>query len=332
MEESNKSFFYVRFIIKFAFQMKNVLFIVLIVIANFTSKQSIAGADKKMSVQVGGVNRSYLLHCSKDVMKSTEKVPLVIVLQGGVHSAKDMITVTNFDKKADKDKSVVVYPIALDNHWNDGRKVQDQPGMLAYKEQDDVTFIDEIIKQVLAKYPVDKDRVFVTGIANGAMMCYRLACELSDKISAIAPVLGAMPSDIANDCKPKNGVHVIAINGAEDPLVPFKGGEITSGTLKLGKIEPVIKTMEFWANFGSEVKANKVRVTKKDMDHTDGTTVVTETYSNSKYEKDIKLFEIKGGGHAWPGAVQFLPPTETGKVSREINASDEIWKFFQKIY
>ena len=57
-------------------------------------------------------------------------------------------------------------------------------------------------------------------------MSYRLACELSDKIAAIAPVDGSIPDLIINGCNPANPVSVLAINNVNDPLVPYEGGEI----------------------------------------------------------------------------------------------------------
>lgn len=69
-------------------------------------------------------------------------------------------------------------------------------------------------------YAVDPKRIFATGISNGAMMSYRLACELSDKIAAVAPVEGAQNVD----CWPSNRISVIVFHGTADRLVPFDGG------------------------------------------------------------------------------------------------------------
>jgi len=72
-----------------------------------------------------------------------------------------------------------------------------------------------------ATHHIDRHRVYVTGMSNGAMMSYTLACELSDRITAIAPVAGDLP---AVPCRPARPISVLAINGTADPLVPYTGG------------------------------------------------------------------------------------------------------------
>ena len=61
---------------------------------------------------------------------------------------------------------------------------------------DDVGFFTILIENLSQEFTIDPHRIFVTGISNGAMMSYRLAIEISEKIAAIAPVAGAMPIDL----------------------------------------------------------------------------------------------------------------------------------------
>jgi len=57
---------------------------------------------------------------------------------------------------------------------------------------------------MIRDYNIDPKRVYVTGISNGAIMSYRLACELSSKITAIAPVDGNIPNLLfKNACHPE---------------------------------------------------------------------------------------------------------------------------------
>jgi polyhydroxybutyrate depolymerase len=285
-------------------------------------------AIPKKAIKIGEDKRSYYLYQPKK-MQAGKKYPLVIVLHGGGQSGKDMINFTGFNKKANKDSALVVYPNGFENHWNDGRKVA---GADVSKEKNDVLFISTLIDELIKNNQADPERVYISGLANGAMMCYRLACEISEKITAIAPVLGALPSDIKATCKPSRVVNIIAFNGADDAVVPYAGGDVAFGGLLLGKVESVNETMNYFANYGSDIPSTPLKVKKKDMDRTDGTTIITETYTNNKFETEIVLYNIKGGGHAWPGAKQFFPPSITGNVSREINASDLIWSFFMNVY
>lgn len=289
-----------------------------------------AKGDGKETIKVDNESRSYYIHKPVGYAKG-KSYPLVIVLHGGGQSGSDMISFTGFDKKADRDTVLVVYPNALENHWDDGRKPETVTSSTP-KNHDDVKFISVLIDEMIAKHGADKERIYITGIANGGMMCYRLACELSTKIMAIAPVLGSMTTEIYNTCKPTRAISILAFNGEDDPVVPFAGGDVTFDGLKLGKVEPVMKSINFWANYGSDVKAIPFRVKKKDIDRTDGTTIITETFSNNKFQTEVVLYNVKNGGHAWPGAPQLFPASITGKVSREVDASEVIWEFFKNVY
>jgi len=49
-----------------------------------------------------------------------------------------------------------------------------------------------------------------------------------------------------------------------------------------------------------------------------------------KPDADRKLIiAVSGGGHTWPGGLQYLPESVIRKTSREFNASDVIWQFFK---
>ncbi|MCX6008557.1 MAG: hypothetical protein NTW48_00675 [Chloroflexi bacterium] len=45
---------------------------------------------------------------------------------------------------------------------------------------------------------------------------------------------------------------------------------------------------------------------------------------------EVVLYAIEGGGHTWPGGLQYLPELVIGKTSREFNASEVIWQFFKE--
>ena len=64
----------------------------------------------------------------------------------------------------------------------------------------------------------------MTGVSNGAKMSLRLGCELTDRITAIAPVIGSMPESLVSGCAPTRPIPILMINGTDDPLVPWEGG------------------------------------------------------------------------------------------------------------
>jgi len=44
----------------------------------------------------------------------------------------------------------------------------------------------------------------------------------------------------------------------------------------------------------------------------------------------VVLYATGGGGHTWPGGLQYFPESIIGKTSREFNASEIIWQFFRE--
>jgi polyhydroxybutyrate depolymerase len=168
-------------------------------------------------------------------------------------------------------------------------------------------------------------------MSNGAIMSYRLACELSDKIAAIAPVAGNIPQNILMKCSPSRPVSVLAINGTKDPLVPFNGGDVTGpfGQKKLGKVLSVQESVRFWVKYNN-CSATPVVTYEPNRDTEDGTLVRKEAYTNGRNDTEVVLLIIENGGHTWPGGYQYLGKGIVGKTSYDINADEIIWKFFEQ--
>jgi polyhydroxybutyrate depolymerase len=160
--------------------------------------------------------------------------PLVFALHGGGGTGKKMNRLTDFNRLSDQHGFIVIYPDAVEKHWNDGR------GLTDYRAQreniDDVGFISNLIDVIAGDYAIDRKRVYVTGASNGAMMSFRLACELTDKITAIAPVIGALGENISEKCTPSKPIPVFIIGGTGDPLVPWNGGHVHLFRKKLGSV------------------------------------------------------------------------------------------------
>ncbi len=290
------------------------------------------GINHANSIMYDGLKRTYLLHIpgSTDV---NNKKALLIALHGGGGTGKNMVKLTmgGFDKLSDEKGFVVVYPDGLDKHWNDGREYE-KPGYRVHRDAiDDSGFISALIDYLTGKMDLDPDRVYITGMSNGAIMAYRLACDLSCKIAAIAPVAGNIPTGYINFCSPAGQVSVLAINNIEDPLVPFEGGDITGpfGRKKLGKVLSAEQSINFWVkNDGCSLSPQVIL--EPDKDPGDGTRIQKKSYGNGKGNTEVILYEIEGGGHTWPGGYQYLGKWLIGRTSRDIDACEVIWDFFEK--
>jgi polyhydroxybutyrate depolymerase len=116
----------------------------------------------------------------------------------------------------------VVYPDGVPSHinirtWNAGGCC----GYAMNNNIDDVGFIDDLLDTLQADFAIDSLRTYATGMSNGGFMSYRLACELSERLAAIAPVAATMTIDV---CEPVRAMPVIALHSYLDTSVPYLGG------------------------------------------------------------------------------------------------------------
>jgi len=279
-------------------------------------QQSPAGTRE---IDVNGVKRTYILHLPPSYRKD-ERLPLVIALHGGGGNAENMVNMSGFSDKADKENFAVVYPNGSGRMGN-ALLTFNAVGCCAYamrNKVDDVAFISKLIDKLAADYSIDTKRVYVTGFSNGALMTHLLAAELPDKIAAAAPVAGAI---FASSPKPKAKVAMLLIHGMDDTAVPLSGGMSTRSIVRPNQSEPyksVAETAGSWAN-NSGCKS-KPDVTVKGN-------ITTEKYVGCVPQSDVEVILIKGGLHAWPGGQKGRDAGD--EPSKDLNATDVIWDFFK---
>ena len=269
------------------------------------------------TLKSGGDLRNYWL-VRPEGLEKTKPAPLLMVLHGSAGSGEDMMTVTQrgFERLADKEKFVVVYPDALERRWND------QGGTV-----DDVGFLLAIVDKLVADGLVDKNRIYVAGISNGGMMAQRLACEQADRIAGIATVAGGLPEPLQATCKPARALPVLVIQGTEDPIVPWSGGAV-AGFEDFGKVLSARETAKFWAA-NNRCGDGGVIAAEPDRDPKDGTRVKREVFASCPAGAAVKLAAVEGGGHTWPGGYQYLPERFIGRTSQDVDANMLIWDFFK---
>ncbi len=289
------------------------------------------GIYQRSSLMHDNLERTYHIYIPA-IFNESVRLPMVIALHGRGGNGESMVILTRkgFDKLADRDGFLVVYPDGIELNWNDGR-MDEEANDRAHRENiDDVGFISALIDSMIKDYNIDPKRIYITGISNGAMMSYRLACELSYKITAIAPVDGSIPYLLLPECSPAKPVSVLAINNVNDPLVPYEGGDIRGKIRRnLGVVLSVNESVGFWVNH-NRCSTIPVVTEEPDVDPEDGTRVTKKEYINSIDGIEVILYSIDGGGHTWPGGFQYLPVWIIGKTSRDIDANKVIWDFFKK--
>jgi polyhydroxybutyrate depolymerase len=271
----------------------------------------------------GGRERTYRLYVPG---KRVARPPLLVVLHGGGgHGAHTQATLgQRFDALADAAGVLVAYPDGVDRHWNDGRG--DLPARTVQENVDDVGFLRALVAALAERYAVDRERVYVAGMSNGAMMSLRLACEAADTFRGVFAVAGNLGSGLAARCRPARVTRLALAFGTDDPIVPWAGGDVRAFGRTRGH---VLSTRDTWATFTAAARCRSERSdAPQDRERDDGTELVVHRAVDCEDDADLRLYEVRGGGHVWPGRTARDRPRLTGRATRELDASAEAWAFF----
>lgn len=275
---------------------------------------------QEVTIRVDGQKRSYKYFIpAKRFAPDSNTRPLVIMLHGGGGDADSAAVMTGFSKKAKQEGFIIVYPegssrlLSL-NTWNAGH-------CCAYsmkKDIDDVAFIDALIDDMVDNHGADPKRIYVTGMSNGAMLAHRIGRELGDKVTAIAPVVGAVFGD---EPPPQKPVSTLIIVGADDLNVPGEGGNGKHAGRKPPNDKPYAPAtaqLSYWA------RGNKCPGPSENY-HTDD--YVLTGFYNCENNTLVRYFLIRNNGHAWPGGEPGRPDAD--QPTWAFRATDVIWEFFE---
>ncbi len=279
-----------------------------------------------LGVKSGGYQWQVHVHIPKGYTPDT-KPPLVLALHGAGGDGKMVLESDHWKKKSDEAGFIVVAPTALPSRprlsanfltnprvWNSGQLDAHSPRAAI----NDVAFINQLLDELKEKTPYDENRVFAVGHSNGGGMVFRLAAELSERLTAVATVAGMMAID---DPQPKKLLPTLYILGVKDPLVPLAGGTVK---LPWGTKQnpPVDNFLQNWAAaLGCEVEP-------KTISEIDGVKKVE--YSSKSQGPALTVLFLENHGHNWPGSKPLLPESRIGPTKSKLNATDVIWEFFEE--
>jgi poly(3-hydroxybutyrate) depolymerase len=177
---------------------------------------------------------------------------------------------------------------------------------------DDPGFVTELQDILIQRFNADPRRLYASGMSNGGFFTSKMACD-NKRFAAYVPVSGQLNDQAA--CHPGRPVPIVLIHGDGDPLVPYSTAP---------------EAARFWAgNNGCGTATTDTDL--PDIDPNDNTTVTRHDYRDCPASAPVILYQIKGGGHNWPGGIPFLGPV-LGGTTYDISANTVIWDFVSRFH
>jgi len=277
-----------------------------------------APGDYRFSFERDGLTREYLVHVPKSYRGGP--TPMLLALHGGGGSADYQADDSKYRliSKSEQAGFIAVFPNGYSRFrsgilgtWNAGACC----AAAVRNKVDDVGFIREVIARVERQANIDKRRIFATGMSNGAMMSWRLACE-APEVRAIAPVEG---TDNTAACMPTHPVPVIEFHAINDEMVNFNGG-LGPKSFTQVNFTSVPATQAKWVVL-DRADAKAKRVLTVAGAHCD-------LHPARPGGAPVELCVTDSGGHSWPGGG-----TQQGRKqpSMAISANDLMWSFFSSL-
>ncbi len=255
--------------------------------------------------------RNFIVHFPPGYSAGSH-LPVVFNFHGYGSDASQQEFYSIMDPVADANSFIVVYPNGIANSWNVGFTGTYNTGT------DDVGFTSKMIDTLYQLYSIDLTRVYACGMSNGGFMSHRLACELENRIAAIASVTGSLTDSTAYYCTLQRRIPIMEVHGTADPLVPYDG---EAGILSQAQL------INFWLNKDQCPGDSDIYNFPDINTTTDSSTVQRIRYLNCSNNTRLWYYKITGGGHSWPGASY---PYIYGPTNGDIDGATEIWKFFKQ--
>lgn len=279
--------------------MKSIIFIL-----SFLFTFSVWGQTIK-TIQHDGLTRQYREYVPTSYT-GTQPVPLVICLHG-LGDNMTSFSGIGIHQLADSAQFITLYLQAenspLGTAWNSGAGYY---GITLNDQVDDLGFISALIDTVAAGYNIDLTRVYATGFSMGGFMCNRLACQLANKITAVASVAGTMGNYLSSN--PYRAIPYAHFHGTADSSVYYVGNMYGNDA------EEVV---EYWVNY-NECDTPAVMTPLPDI-ASDGMTIERYDYLNGNQGSEVVFYKVYNAPHTWLMAG-----------TNDISYTVEIWNFFKR--
>lgn len=285
-----------------------ILFFVGLIFSNWMLAQTTVNG----SLVHDGINRSYILYVPTSY-DPAKPAPLVLNFHGLGSNANEQLVYGDFRSIADTAGFLLAVPNGTSfggqQFWNVSFAFGSDTTI------DDVSFTRALIDTIAARYAIDQDRVYATGMSNGGYLSFLLACQLSDRIAAVASVTGQMTPINFDACNPSHPTPILQIHGTQDATVPYEGSFWTKS---------IDEILSYWATYNQCDPTPTVQAVP-DISPQDSSTVEHVIYANGRRGTTVEHYKIIGGAHTWPGSVIAFEGT-----NYDIDASEKIWQFFAR--
>jgi polyhydroxybutyrate depolymerase len=296
------------------------------------SAAALAPGDHEFSIAHQQISRSYLVRVPPQVAAG-KPLPVVINFHGGGAHADVQKQYSRMDAAADRDGYIAVYPNGSGGiggrllTWNAGSCC----GPAAASQVDDVGFSLAMLDDISNRVPIDRARVYATGLSNGSMMAYRLAAEAPERIAAVAGVAGAMTLP---RFAPRLAVPVLHIHSVDDGRALYGGGLGPAFLFTNSRVlhQPVDDMIAQWlAHDGCPKQPQVAAPVAGKPDAPDAShTATRHIYAPCRDGTEVVLWKLTGAGHVWPGGIQNYLPLLLGPGTTVIDGNAEMWRFFSR--
>jgi polyhydroxybutyrate depolymerase len=270
------------------------------------------------TLTVGGITRTYLLVLPSTYYGSdTTTFPLVVGMHGTGGSASQFDRDYGVTEKANSTHFIVAYPEGVQREGRFNVRTWNAGTCCDYAMEnniDDVGFIRALIDLMISDYRANARRVYITGMSNGGMLAYRLACEMPEKIAAMAAVSCSMMVD--EPCDPSRSVPILHMHSKLDTKIPSDGGIGIGGY----QYPPIDSVLDVWSRLNECESLPQVEV--------DNAAYKLTKWSTCDSNVTIQYYLTQDGGHSWPGGLK--PQPRADEPSTAIDATDLMWTFFEQ--
>lgn len=256
-----------------------------------------------VSTRFQGFEREYYI-CIPDSLAPGK--PLIFCLHG--HGGNAEKYHPDLEQTARKYGYAVCYPQGLPspigkNSWN--VRYPSQEGM----QTDDIAFMVHLAKTLPAKYGLNPDNVFFSGMSNGGEMCYIMALQHPEVFRAIASIAGLQMGWTVQELEPKGHVPFLELHGTADMTSRWEGDP--DNRYGWGQYIAVPAAV---ANMVSMNKCIHYTRTELPLYKEDSHPVILHRYDRGTDGCEVLLYEVVGGAHKWGTA--------------DIDTNEEMLRFF----